>query len=114
MKKTYNVDNIVLVIVRNKRLSCEFDYVHIPEKRIFGIFKHREKIFIDNFFRKRSVENFIKEYNGTHIIQNEKVYEKPSVIITYNNNDTIYKYFDTYQDALDYYNLIIDKIPNKI
>ena len=72
MEKTYNVDNIVSVIVRKKRLSCEFDYVHIPEKRIFGIFKQKERIYIETFLKlkysinKYSINKFIKEYGDEY------------------------------------------------
>ena len=114
--KTINVDQIVSVKTHDKYLS----YTQIIKTVNKKLFRKSETFFeLNNYWnesRYKTAEDAFNENFDSHkfVLLNNKVYIKPSLIITFSNNRHIEEFYDKYEDALKKHNYVKSLIKNSI
>jgi hypothetical protein len=110
MKKIFNlnnVDNIELLKEKESRL-----YKYKPYKK-FLLWKRKEGCYCydsyEGLFKTIDEINNTKEY----FFKDNKIYIKNRIVFNFVNNSYT-KYFNSFEEVMNYYNSIKDMVPNKI
>jgi hypothetical protein len=118
-KLTLNVDTIVSVKLRDEVFLKWWVWKSKTIKewswRKFKYIKIYKEGFYDSWNRDcYYTEKQLRQIEDNIIIDGEEVYRKANVIITTLGKNTITRYFRNFNEALNFYNTINKKIPNKI
>jgi len=103
MKTIYNLDQVVNIYISDKYLNRSYEYKKF-KKRLF-LKNIEEGFYTFNNNKKANIEYLNKQY----IILGSDVWYKPSVELTFSNNEVHIEYFDTYEEAIQYGNDITNK-----
>jgi hypothetical protein len=102
-EKHYKFDKIVSIFVSDFKKNPHYEYIEYV-KNFWGKKKFIGKLKSVWSFNYMSIDDLDK----TLTFNNNQVYYKPHVVIDFVNKDSIIKWFESYEEALEYRDQIKD------
>jgi len=109
MKEIYDLTKLIKVTIINKQINTSFKKVK-PRKKSF---LYGEEI-LENTYRKSlcglyTQKELEEKYGDVYIIQNNTVFNKPKVVLSFQGNYEYHKIFETDEETLKWGDKIADE-----
>jgi len=110
--ETYNAESVVSVKIKPKEVS-DFEWV---DYRKGTFFKSEIKAGIYKYGMYRMLKHYTKEeiFELGYLVEGNKIFMKPKVIVSFADGEKVYKKYDTYEEAKEVYEILKGQIPKKL